>query len=62
MPARFRIRKDCANCSHHISAHRYIINDEAKLGPQNCGIPNCQCVVYRRPNKFERVKRGNHGT
>lgn len=51
-----RLRKECANCGHHVSAHRY---DPSlpRSGPQRCSVSGCPCTEYRRPEKGERIHR-----
>lgn len=51
-----RVRKECARCGHHVSAHRYD-PDMPRSGQQRCSVPGCPCVEYRRPEKGERIHR-----
>jgi hypothetical protein len=47
-----RIRKDCAHCGHHMSAHRY--DPAVRGGPQRCSVHGCRCTVFERAAKGAR--------
>ena len=52
--ARKVVRKQCANCVHHISLHQYGGSDQ-HAGPGKCRGENCPCTTYRQPKHGERI-------
>lgn len=37
----------CAGCGHHVSMHRYVIDDTKKGNPpRHCDAPGCTCKQY----------------
>lgn len=52
---RYRERRRCKTCGHHISAHEYT---PGVLGPSRCVVPGCTCSLFIRPAKYERIPSG----
>lgn len=51
-----RVRKECADCGHHVSVHQYDPGSP-RSGPQRCSVSGCPCFEFRRPGFRERIKR-----
>jgi len=57
MTTNYKLRrlKTCADCGHHISAHKWDPERDSRTGPFDCTV--CTCKKFRRLEPGERVKR-----
>ena len=50
-PSKYRLAKlkKCAECKHHISAHKYHPHVDGKTHPpDDCLVPGCSCTQFKR--------------
>lgn len=49
--------KVCERCKHHVSAHKWDPERDARKGPFECSVPGCTCQKFlRHDEKYVKAK------